>query len=113
MTLVVHPRPQVNFTLQQTSLFLGGALVASSHVIGGTPPYSYTWLLNGRDAGNGSELNLTLSPGEYNLTLVVRDSLGVPTTYSMSVNVGYGYVVYLFPAVAVIILVLIVALRRR
>ncbi|MCG3109349.1 Thermopsin [Metallosphaera sp. J1] len=112
VTLVVHPRPQVNFTLQQTSLFLGGALVASSHVIGGTPPYSYTWLLNGRDAGNGSELNLTLSPGEYNLTLVVRDSLGVPSTYGMSVNVGYGYVVYLFPAAGVLAVVVLV-LRRK
>ncbi|MEM4957022.1 MAG: thermopsin family protease [Metallosphaera sp.] len=113
VNILVYPRLEANISVEEGNSLVGGYAILSALTRGGVSPYSYTWLLNGERVGNQSSLNLSLSPGKYNVTLVVRDSFGVVSTSQVNVNVGYGYAVYLVPAIAIVVIGVAIGLRRR
>jgi thermopsin len=85
--LTVNPDPRVE---------VQGENVTDAHVTFsedaiaslGTPPYNYTWLVNGKVVGHGTSIVLNYSEGNYNVTVMVQDSLGFVTSFSKNVSVN-------------------------
>jgi len=114
----VNPDPSLHLGLNQSSnnlLYTGNVLDVNASVQGGTPPYTYTWILDDREMGTTSnpQYQLTLTPGNHNLTVVVTDHLGLRAEYSTQVSASYNYLVVLSPVVVIVGAVLVVLLRRR
>ncbi len=79
---------------ESTSFFLSNNEAKSSLTVsGGTPPYTYTWYLNGVvvSQGSASNYNYSLSRmGQNKLQVNVSDSEGFVVT-SLAYRVNYGY----------------------
>lgn len=61
---------------------VGQSVTFTAAVTGGTPPYNYTWYINGGFAGISQSSTWTYSPtanGDYNIYVVVTDSTGQST----------------------------------
>ncbi|BBE41758.1 Thermopsin precursor [Conexivisphaera calida] len=80
----VNPVPTVHISASSGVTDVGVPVSFSSSIHGGTPPYTYTWYLDGQPVGSSGNYTLTpASPGAYSLRVVVLDSAG----YSVSSNV--------------------------
>ncbi len=56
---------------------------------GGTPPYSYSWVLNGNQVGTASTYNYTASAnGSYSLMLTMRDANLCEVSYPRTITVS-------------------------
>jgi thermopsin len=81
--ITVNPRLQLQVPLVG-EIDVGVPFNVTYSVSGGTRPYSFTFLLNGTPI---SPINVKMSSqGIYNLTVVVRDSVGAVATGSMLVK---------------------------
>ncbi len=79
-TIEVNPDPQITlFTTNTTNLTLGGSALVQVRVVGGTPPYTYTWYLNGEELPASNTSTMVFNPskaGDYQLYVEIRDSAG-------------------------------------
>ncbi|MGC8848242.1 MAG: thermopsin family protease [Conexivisphaera sp.] len=86
----VNPVPTVRISASSGVTDVGVPVSFSSSIKGGTPPYTYTWYLDGRPVGSSGNYTLSPpSPGTYSLQVVVVDSAGysIPSNViSISVN---------------------------
>ena len=64
-----------------------GATVALAAAASGTPPYAYSWTIDGA-ARNGANLSLQLADGNHVVTLVAVDGIGASATVTKTVTVG-------------------------
>ncbi|BBG23173.1 Thermopsin [Sulfuracidifex tepidarius] len=85
--LTVNPDPEVDVRGENVT---DAHLTISEEACAtlGTPPYNYTWLVNGEVVGHGKSITLNYSEGNYNVTVLVQDSLGFTTSFSKTVTVN-------------------------
>jgi len=83
----INPDPEVKLIMPNT-IDAGVEFQINANISLGTPPYYVSWYINGSYIGGGStdKLNLT-SPGIYNITAVVRDSVGYVITVSKIITI--------------------------
>ncbi len=118
VTILVNPDPQLHLTSNSSSnnpLLQGNNVHLLAEVRGGTPPYTFTWLVNGKEVANTSSpsYNLSLGPGSYNVQVKVRDSLGYTVSQNLTVQVSYNLTPFIVVVVVVLVVVAVVLLRRR
>ncbi|PVU74450.1 thermopsin, partial [Acidianus hospitalis] len=84
----INPDPEVKLIMPNTSIDAGVEFQINANISLGTPPYYVSWYINGSYIGGEStdKLNLT-SPGIYNITAVVRDSVGYVITVSKIITI--------------------------
>jgi len=85
------PPPQllVNMSFTTRTPLTGEHVVFKSNITGGTPPYTVLWSFGDRHTGNKTRLSHTYyTAGDYNVTLMVRDSGGQTTVSSTLIIVG-------------------------
>jgi hypothetical protein len=81
-TIVVNPDPQITlFTANITNnLTVDQSVLLQVRVIGGTPPYTYTWYVNGQKlptSNTSSKIVIrNLDAGENQVSVVIEDSAG-------------------------------------
>lgn len=109
--LRVNPSPRISgFKTEPYSssfLFVNNRVYTQVSVSGGTPPFTYVWMLNGAPLVNSSipELQYNLSGmGVNRLSVSVVDHAGVSVT-SQQIEVNYGYDVVHLTFIAVIVVV--------
>jgi len=85
-TIVVNPDPQITlFTANITNnLTVDQSVLLQVRVIGGTPPYTYTWYVNGQKlptSNTSSKIVIrNLNIGENQVSVVIEDSAGYTIT---------------------------------
>jgi len=85
----VNAHPTATVTYSRNEIDVGLPVDFKASAAGGTPPYSYSWLVNGRrqsDTSDSFDLNAS-APGGYNVSLTVTDSLGSSVSGSGDVEV--------------------------
>ncbi|AWR98677.1 hypothetical protein [Metallosphaera hakonensis] len=112
VSLQVNPKLNVSLSLSLLNQFLGEVALGKTSISGGTPPYTLTWIVDGKIEGSNSSLNLALTPGSHNITVIVKDSIGAIAERTEIVNVGYGYILLLVP-LATVGVIIAWMLRRR
>jgi thermopsin len=109
--LVVSNVTQGNFFVTITSMTLSGE---GSE---GTPPYTYTVYVNGNEYYTGSDLslNVPLNLGENNITVVMKDSLGMTVTRTILVYSSYNWINILIVVALIVIIpvISIIFLKKR
>jgi predicted transglutaminase-like protease len=99
-----------------TNFFISNSVVqANANVWGGTPPYTYTWYLNGFQVGqtNVSSYEYRFAAkGTYQLQVNVTDVTEF-TVESQIMTIRYGYDVVHIVLVAAVIAIIAVALREK
>jgi thermopsin len=85
--ITINPDPEVKLIMPNT-IDAGVEFQINANISLGTPPYYVSWYVNGSYIGGEStdKLNLT-SPGIYNITAVVRDSVGYVITVSKIITI--------------------------
>jgi thermopsin len=83
----------------------------------GTPPYTYTVYVNGNEYYTGSDLslNVPLNLGENNITVVMKDSLGITVTRTILVYSSYNWINILIVVALIVIIpvISIIFLKKR
>jgi len=108
--LAVSNVTQGNFFVTITSMTLSGE---GSE---GTSPYTYTVYVNGNEYYTGSDLslNVPLNLGENNITVVMKDSLGITVTRTILVYSSYNWInILIVVALIVIIPVISVIFSKK
>ncbi|WP_221290193.1 thermopsin family protease [Stygiolobus caldivivus] len=85
-SLRVNPDPTVSLSVPRNDTDVGLPITLTPNVRGGTPPYNETWYVNGVQVPANGAFNFS-SPGTYNLTLKVVDSVGYAVEKSVTVEV--------------------------
>jgi PKD repeat protein len=81
--------PQVSFTWTETMTSPNLRVNFTSHVLDGTPSYSYSWDFgDGHTSDNSNSFNNYASPGNYKVTLRVTDSMGKMKSNTSIVSVA-------------------------
>jgi gliding motility-associated-like protein len=104
ITVSVLQPPALSFTSASSDALCKGDNNGSITVTGvdGTPPYSYTLLLNGANVSSTTGIFNDLKAGSYNYT--VTDANGCETTGSGNVQEPDSVLVYVSPATAEVVL---------
>ncbi len=77
LELTVNPDPTASIIPSRSFTDVGIPVTLGAQVNGGTPPFTYTWYVDGQPAGVSSSYSLDPpSPGNYSVCLSVRDSAG-------------------------------------
>ena len=109
--LAVSNVTQGNFFVTITSMTLSGE---GSE---GTPPYTYTVYVNGNEYYTGSDLslNVPLNLGENNITVVMKDSLGMTVTRTILVYSSYNWINILIVVALIVIIpvISVIFLKKR
>lgn len=75
-------------------------IIFTSHVTGGTSPYSYEWSFgDGQTSTQADPVHLYLMPGNYQVTLKVTDSGGVIQSQTSHVKITGSTIPSLFPSI--------------
>lgn len=85
LTITVNPPPALKVKVRNVT-DVGAPITVNYNVSGGTPPYNVTILVNGVKQ-ESNIVNFT-KPGEYNITVVVRDSVGMTVEHSLTITVN-------------------------
>ncbi len=89
VNVTVNSQISVSASDSAASIDAGQSDLFTSHVSGGTPPYTYEWYVNGGLVSSQQDLSYAFdSPGTYTVELVVLDSLGESSSYSLSITVN-------------------------
>jgi len=109
--LAVSNVTQGNFFVTITSMTLSGE---GSE---GTPPYTYTVYVNGNEYYTGSDLSLNapLNLAENNITVVMKDSLGMTVTRTILVYSSYNWINILIVVALIVIIpvISVIFLKER
>ncbi|QIW23525.1 hypothetical protein EWF20_04710 [Sulfolobus sp. S-194] len=109
--LTINWTSQNNFLVKTTSINLSGE---GSR---GIPPYTYTVYVNGKEyyTGNNLSLNIPLKLGENNVTIIMKDSLGITATRTIIVYSNYNWVNIIIISLIILLFIisLLLLLRRK
>lgn len=88
-SVTVNQTPSFSFGSTGSSADLGLAVNVSAEGNGGTPPYNFSWSVEGAPRGHGSTLLFDpSSTGRYNISFTAVDAAGYSSTRSMSMTVN-------------------------
>jgi uncharacterized protein YjdB len=103
-TVTVNNALSVTVSPTTVTLDVGQSKTFTSSVIGGTSPYTYQWYKNGTAVSGAKSSTYAFtpsSPGNYNFSVVVKDSVGVQaTSATVSATVNSALSVSISPASA-------------
>jgi PKD repeat protein len=91
IAVTIHPPLVVTLTATEHQVTVDSDVTFQANVTGGTAPYSYLYRGLPGICGPTTESEVTCNatlPGEYNVTLVVRDAVGATATAALTVAVG-------------------------
>jgi uncharacterized membrane protein len=115
LTLIINPKPSVasfKLALSSTSLlYINNTVNGAVSVIGGTPPYSYKWYVNGalQSGSNSSSYILNLNKtGIYNISVTTEDSVEQLASNSEMITVSYN-LEFIGGIVAVVIVIIAIS----
>jgi PKD repeat protein len=85
--LTVFPELKLSATGPLTDVDAGQLVTFRARAVGGAPPVSVSWYVNGTLVSQGESLSYTFpAPGVYVVTAVATDSLGVKTSSQVKVT---------------------------
>ncbi|MUM65963.1 hypothetical protein D1867_12150 [Acidianus infernus] len=110
-----YPTLNVSYNLHYDFLVYASSVNLSSKVFGGTPPYTYTVYVNGREyyVGNNLSINVPIDAGKNNITVVVKDSLGLTKAETILVYGGFNWFLILVIITLIVVITIILMKRRR
>jgi len=89
-SLIVNKNPTLTLEANSTVTDVGIPVILIAKVSEGTPPYNFTWTVNGkvmREGGSNYILNTTL-PGEYIVEVSVKDKVGYVVKQGLRIYVN-------------------------
>ncbi|MGC8970248.1 MAG: PKD domain-containing protein [Conexivisphaera sp.] len=89
-SITVNPDPTASIMPSRTIVDALMPVSFSVNASRGTPPYTYTWYVNGQPVSTGSTSYSfgPISAGSYNVTVTVTDSIGYPTNSTSVITVN-------------------------
>ncbi len=89
MTVNVNPDPAVSAYSNVSVTDIGLPVKLISYASSGTPPYSFTWYIDGKNVSSSQSFSfITDRTGPYSVLLVFRDSAGFTVEKAFTVNVN-------------------------
>ncbi|MGC8696267.1 MAG: PKD domain-containing protein, partial [Conexivisphaera sp.] len=77
VSITVNPDPTASISLPREVTDVGVPVALSSYTSGGTPPYTYTWYVNGQPVSSSRSYTFDpVSSGVYSVYATVTDSVG-------------------------------------
>lgn len=117
VTVIKDPQLSVNVVTTGNFFIENSGVTLSGITSGGIPPYTYYVYLNGKLVYTENSLSgysLSLNIGNNNVTVVVKDSLGVVSEQSYLLNTSYNLTDIAVVAILIIVaIVAIVVIVRR
>ena len=96
MNITVNPPLTVKTAESHSAIDTGQSDYFSSSVSGGTGPYTYEWKIDGSVFSSSQNFTYNFDQyGTYNITLIVTDSVGEATQYTMTVTVNPSLSAYI------------------
>jgi hypothetical protein len=100
--VTVNSLPTVSISPTTVVMDVGQSQVFTSTVSGGTPPYSYQWVLGGSVVSGATGTSWTFTPssaGNYTVYLIIKDTAGIyATSNTASIDVNTKPTVTISPS---------------